>query len=119
MAGHPSTAEWSTEGFESGFDFVSLRPMLHSWAQQCLDRAPLVHRAIAVGDPIERQHEIEHFPWIDRSLDDKLDQLRQIPAHRRRPPVQMDVREEQLPAIEREYRAARRRSPRSHRDVWP
>jgi proteasome lid subunit RPN8/RPN11 len=41
--------------------------------QQCLDRAPLVHRAVALGDSIERQHQIEHFPRIDAASEHEID----------------------------------------------
>jgi hypothetical protein len=38
--------------------------------QQRLDRATLVHRAVALGDLRQRQHQVEHLAWIDRSIED-------------------------------------------------
>ena len=59
---------------------VSLR------TQQCLDRSPLIHRAIAVGNLFERQHEIEHLARVDLAIPCQVDQLRQEAAHRGGPP---------------------------------
>jgi hypothetical protein len=47
-----------------------------SRVQQRLDRPSLVHRAVALGDLRERQHQVEHLSWIDRSVEDEIDQLR-------------------------------------------
>src|SRR6185503_15597463 len=70
--------------------------------QERFDRTPLVHRPIALGDAIERQHEVEHLSWIDLSVEDQVDELRQIPAYGRRTAEQPDVTEEEIRAIERD-----------------
>src|SRR2546423_3373708 len=70
--------------------------------QQRFDRAALVHRAIAVGDLLERQHDVEHFSWTDRPGEDQIDQLWQISPHGRRTAEQTDVPEEEIRAVERD-----------------
>src|SRR5688572_22763072 len=55
--------------------------------QQRLDRPTLVHRAVALGDLRQRQHQVEHLSWIDRSVEDEINQLRQILADRCRTAV--------------------------------
>src|SRR4051794_36595077 len=83
--------------------FVSIALfLLVLWAQQRLDRATLVHRAIAVADLIERQHEIEYFSRVDLPGEDQIDQLRQIPTNGRRTAEQTDVPEEEIRTIERD-----------------
>src|SRR5205814_161612 len=72
------------------------------WAQQRFDRAALVHRAIALGDLPERQHEIEHSSWVDLPGEDQIDQLRQIPTNGRRTAEETDVPEEEIRAVERD-----------------
>src|SRR3954462_5198165 len=71
-------------------------------AQQRFDRATLVHRAIALGDLIERQHEIEHSSRVDFPREDQIDQLRQITTNGRRTAEQTDVPEEEIRAVERD-----------------
>jgi hypothetical protein len=69
------------------------------WSQQCLDRAPLVHRAIALRYLVEGQREIENFTRIDHALQDEIDEVRQVSAHWRRAAMQSHVGVEQLLAI--------------------
>src|SRR5215213_10250520 len=76
------------------------RTRSNSWPQQRLDRLTLVHRPVAVGHAIERQRQIEHLSWIDRSVEHQPDQLRQVTAHRGRTTEQTDVPEEQVRAVE-------------------
>jgi len=53
-----------------------------------------------VGDLIERQCEIEHFSGSDVALVNEIDQVREKPAGRSRPAVEVTVREEQPLALE-------------------
>ncbi len=55
-----------------------------SWTHQGLDRATLVHRAVALRDFRQRQHQVEHLPGFDGPVDDEIDQPRQALANRRR-----------------------------------
>src|SRR5207237_7961328 len=71
-----------------------------SRTQQRLDRAALVHRAVALRHLIEWQHQVEDFPGVDLSIKHQLNQLGEEAAHRRGATVKMDVRVEQLRAIE-------------------
>ena len=57
--------------------------LLGSRPQQRLDRAALVHRAVSLGDLLERQAEIEDLAWVDLAVPDQLGQLGQEAAHRR------------------------------------
>src|SRR5690242_11316039 len=68
--------------------------------EQRLDGATLVHRAAALGDLGEREREIEDLARLDRTIEHKVDEMRQIAARRCGPAVQMRVREEQLRAVE-------------------
>jgi hypothetical protein len=52
---------------------MSLRVISRSHAQERLDRAALVHRAVAFRYLIERQREIENLPGLDRTVCDQLD----------------------------------------------
>src|SRR5207237_4834729 len=70
-------------------------------AQECLDGATLVHRAIAFRHSIEWQREIEHLARMDRSVQREIDQLREVTAHRGGAAMQPDMRVEQLLAIQR------------------
>src|SRR3954447_16544627 len=81
-----------------GYPCVFLFPL---WPQQRFDRAALVHCAITLSHSLERQHEVEHFPRIDLPGEDEIDQLRQIPAHRRWAAEQTNVTEEEISAIQR------------------
>ena len=49
-------------------------------SQQCLDRAPLVHGAIALRYLVEGQCEIENFAGIDHALQDEVDEVWQVSA---------------------------------------
>src|SRR4051794_17725021 len=70
------------------------------WPEQRFDRAALVHRAIALSHPLERQDQVEHLSRIDRSGKDEIDQVRQVPAHWRWTAEQAYVTEEEIGAIE-------------------
>src|SRR3954470_13919333 len=70
-------------------------------AQQRLDGAALVHGPVTLGHLIERQRKDEDLAGIDLAIPDEVDQVRQVPAHRRGTAVQTDVREEQPGAVER------------------
>src|SRR4051794_1956210 len=85
------------------FPFVSIPLfLLVLWAQQRFDRAALVHRAIAVGDLIERQCQIEHCAWVDLPVEDEGDQFRKIAAHGCRATEKTDVPEEQVGTLKRD-----------------
>src|SRR5574342_545302 len=71
-----------------------------SRAQQRLDGAALVHRAVALRDLVERQGQVEHLAWIDLPPQHELDELRQVPAHRRRSSEEPDVHEEERLCVE-------------------
>src|SRR5438045_4499281 len=72
------------------------------WAQQRFDRATFVHRAIALGDLLERQPQVEHFARVDLPGEDQIDQLWQISPNGRRTAEQTDVPEEEVRAVERD-----------------
>src|SRR5574337_994143 len=74
--------------------------ILYLRAQQRLDRAALVHGAIALRHLVERQSQIEDLAGVDLSVPDQINQLGQEAAHRRRATVEMDVGEKQLLAVE-------------------
>ena len=75
---------------------VSWRILSRSRAQQGLDGAAFVHRAVALGGPDQRQLEVEHLARIDLLADDEVDQFGQEAAHRGGAAVQVDAGEEQL-----------------------
>src|SRR3954467_15842321 len=95
-------------------------PFLYSfsflWAQQRFDRAPLVHRAIALGDLSERQHQVEHFARVDFSVEDQGDQFRKIAAHGCGATEKTDVPEEEIRAVERD---TVRHADVTDRTAWP
>src|SRR5437867_10660728 len=68
--------------------------------QQRLDRAALVHRAIALRHLIQRQCQVEYFSWINLSIPDQVDQLREEMAHWCRSTVEVNVSEKQLLAVQ-------------------
>src|SRR3954452_13002887 len=72
------------------------------WAQQGFDRAALVHRAIALGDLLERQRQVEHFARVNLPVEDQADQFRKIAAHGCGATEKTDVPEEQVGTIERD-----------------
>src|SRR5436190_7158561 len=71
-----------------------------SGRQQRLDRPPLVHRAVALGNLLQWQREVEHLARVDLAALHEVDQLRQIAANRRRSAVQVRVGVKQLRAVE-------------------
>src|SRR5207244_6663693 len=78
---------------------LSLSPAA-SWPEQCLDGSAFVHGAVALGDVVEGQGEVENLAGVDLAVPDEVDQLGQEAAHRRGTSVQVDVGEEQLLAGE-------------------
>src|SRR5256885_17196650 len=73
---------------------MSLRP------QERLDRAALIHRAVTLGDLLERQGEIEDLAGVDLAVAHQVDQLGQEAAYRGGTAVQVDMGEEQLLTLE-------------------
>src|SRR5205823_12638361 len=67
---------------------------------QCLDRAAFVHRAVTLRHSVERQGQVEDLARIDLPVLYQVDQLGQIAAQRRGAAVEMNMREEQLLAVE-------------------
>jgi hypothetical protein len=57
------------------FHDVSFLPV-GSGPQQRLDCAALVHGALALGDLLERQGQVEDLAGVDLTVSDELDQLR-------------------------------------------
>src|SRR6516162_9958101 len=72
----------------------SLRP------QERLDRAALIHGAIALGNLIQRQHQVEDLAGIDRSIQDKINQLGEKTSHWGGAAVEMNVTIEKLLSIQ-------------------
>src|SRR5215217_9785744 len=72
----------------------------HGWsrAQQRLDRAALVHRAVALRYLLQRQRKVEDLAGVDLPVPDQLDKLRQEAPDRGGTAVQVHVREEQIDA---------------------
>src|SRR5204863_3029599 len=73
---------------------MSLRP------QERLDRAALIHRAVTLGDLVERQGEIEDLAGVDLAVAHQVDQLGQEAAYGGGTAVQVDMGEEQLLTLE-------------------
>src|ERR687894_2503958 len=57
-----------------------------------LDRAALVHRAVALRHLLERQRKVEDLAGVDLPVPDQLDKLGQEAPHRGRTAVQVHVR---------------------------
>src|SRR5204862_3619066 len=53
-----------------------------SGAQERLDRAPFVHRFVALCGVAERELEVEDFSWVDLPVPDQVDQLGQEAPYR-------------------------------------
>lgn len=68
--------------------------------QQRLDGTALIHRLVAFGHLVERKRQIEDLAGIDLPLEYEVDQLRQIAPHGSGTAMQMDMREEQLLAVQ-------------------
>src|SRR5438132_6082389 len=64
--------------------------------QQRLDGAAFVHGAVALGDLIEGELEVEDLAGVDLTVPDEVDELRKEPADRCGAAMQMGVAEEQL-----------------------
>jgi acyl-coenzyme A synthetase/AMP-(fatty) acid ligase len=71
-----------------------------SRAQQCLDGAAFVHGAVALGDLVEWQREIEDLAGVDLVVAHQVDQFGQEAAHRRGSAEQANVGVEQFLAAE-------------------
>src|SRR2546426_7039648 len=71
-----------------------------SGAQQRLDGAALVHRAVALRHLRERQGQIEDLSGVNLAVQHKVDQGWQKAAHRCGAAVEVDVREEQFLPLE-------------------
>src|SRR2546429_4659618 len=70
------------------------RSVVHG--QQRLDGAAFVHGAVALGDLIEGEREVEDLAGIDLAVPDEVDELGKEPADRCGATVQVGVAEEQL-----------------------
>src|SRR5215204_4731553 len=69
---------------------------LRSRAQQRLDRAALVHRAVALRHLLQRQGQVEDLAGGDLPVPDQVDKLGQEAPHRGGTAVQVHMREEEL-----------------------
>src|SRR5438094_7220734 len=76
--------------------FITVMVVSFLWAQERLDRAALVHGAVAFGHLVEGQGQVEDLAGVDPSLAHQIDQLGEVAAHGGRATVQMDVGVEQL-----------------------
>jgi hypothetical protein len=68
--------------------------------QKGLDRATLVHSAIALRNLIEGQGQVEYLARIDLAVPHEVDEFGQVAPHRARAAVQVNVLIKQLLAIE-------------------
>jgi len=62
-----------------------------SGAQQRLDRAALVHRAVTLRHLLEGQGQVENLAGVDLSVPHQVDQRGQEAAHRGGTPVEVHV----------------------------
>ena len=95
--------------------FCELRPydVLRSLrAQQRLDRAALVHRAVALRHLLKRQGQVEDLAGVDLPVPDQVDKLGQIAATSRRLLTSLETnappRNREVEATKARARAARR-----------
>src|ERR1041385_1235400 len=70
--------------------------------QKCLDGATLIHGPVAFSHLIERQSQIENLAGIDLAVQHQIDQFRQVATNWSRSTMKMNMRVEQLLAIERD-----------------
>src|SRR5215213_1098934 len=84
----------------SGAYRCGLQSLIHSSsvlrAQQRLDRAALVHRAVALSHLLQRQAQVENLAGVDLPVPDQLDKLGQEAPDRGGTAVQVHMREEEL-----------------------
>ena len=64
---------------------------LGSWAEEDLDRSPLIHRPVTLGGLLERQFEVEDLARVDLAVPDQVDQFGYEAAHRSGSAVQVHV----------------------------
>ncbi len=64
--------------------------------EQGLDGAAFVHGAVALGDLVEREGEVEHLPGVDLAVADEVDQLWQEAPDGSGAAVEVDAGEEQV-----------------------
>jgi hypothetical protein len=82
-------------------------------ADQRLDRPPLVHRRVGLGDAVEVGLEVEHETGVDPTLEDVLEKLRDVGANRGRPTEEALVAKEHL--LQRRFHAVRHADVSDHR----
>src|SRR6266699_4128224 len=71
-----------------------------SGPEQHLDRAPLVHGAVALGDLRHGQFQVEHLAGVDLPVPYEVDQRGQVAVHRGWTAVEVNVGEEQSLAVQ-------------------
>src|SRR5918994_3363505 len=76
--------------------FAARRFHGRSRPQQRLDRAALVHRAVAFRNLLKRQGKVEDLPGVDLPVPDQIDKLGQETPDWGGTAVQVHVREEEL-----------------------
>ena len=69
-------------------------------SKQCLYCSAFIHRPVAFRHLLKRQHEVEHFSWVDLPFHYQLNKLWKIAANGCRTTMKMDVSVKQLLAFE-------------------
>src|SRR5829696_6968254 len=87
---------WIGARSPASWAFAARQPHGRSRPQQRLDRAALVHRAVALRHLLERQVQVEDLAGVDLPVPDQLDKLGQEAPHRGGTAVQVHMREEEL-----------------------
>ena len=75
----------------SSFAHLGVVVELGSWAEEDLDRSPLIHRPVTLGGLLERQFEVEDLARVDLAVPDQVDQFGYEAAHRSGSAVQVHV----------------------------
>src|SRR5215208_5284632 len=87
---------WIGARSPASWAFAARQPHGRSRPQQRLDRAALVHRAVALRHLLKRQLQVEDLAGVDLPVPDQLDKLGQEAPHRGGTAVQVHMREEEL-----------------------
>src|SRR5215203_1231337 len=87
---------WIGARSPASWAFAARQPHGRSRPQQRLDRAALVHRAVALRRLLQRQSQVEDLTGLDLPVPDQLDKLGQKAPNRGGTAVQVHMREEEL-----------------------
>src|SRR5438105_1856914 len=96
----PEPAPVTNATFPENLPLLFVVKLDTSDGEQRLDGAAFVHGAVALGDLVEREGEVEHLAGVDLTAPDEVDQLGKEAADGCGTAVQVDVGEEQLVAGE-------------------